>query len=571
MAPARLRFALLAVALMLAPLAASAQPDFTPGAGTEGRNWLPEAPTAVNPKERLAVTLRDGVHVATRDGTVLEGRLILPVLAGDAPPTPCVLMADGYGRSSRTGTGMEVPLLDIAARGYAVLHLSLRGSGLSGGSNDLYSHYGEDGYDAVEWMAKQPWCNGRVGMVGASLLGISQWLTAREGPPSLKAIVPEVACGDCYRQLWYPGGMLPGPGRQARNLVPGAAGEYAAALQHRDDDAWWRARSTLAEDMAGIAGRGVAAFIAGGVDDYMSPANIRAYEQFDAPGARKRLFLGPYAHGWHTAFIQELQVQWLDHWLKGVANGAETAPRVILYVRGANRWRAEDDWPLADTHPTRLYLSARHSTTIASRNDGSLTAPMPPAGAPAVLPYSPEQGPFLPAMLGSRGRVAIDQAPDEAQALTWTSVKLTVATEVTGYPKLELWVASSAPDADLVAEITDVAPDGGSRQVVQGYLNLPHAAAPDAPQPLVPGQAQRFVLATDPVAYVFQPGHHIRISLAGGAKPAPDQASPQGPGKNPAPFELTILQDRNHPATLELPVVGTGWEVLSHPGLVAAR
>ncbi len=570
MAPARFRSAVLSAVLALAPLAAVAQPDFAPAAGTEGRNWLPEPPTAVNPKPRFTVTLQDGVHVVTRDGTILEGRLILPVLGGDAPPTPCVLMADGYGRTSRTGAGMEVPLFDIAARGYAVLHLSLRGSGLSEGSNDLYSHYGEDGYDAVEWMAKQPWCNGRVGMVGASLLGISQWLTAREGPPSLQAIVPEVACGDCYGQLWYPGGMLPGPGRQARRLVPGAAGEYAAALLHRDDDAWWRARSTLAGDMAGIAGRGVAAFIAGGLDDYMSPASIRAYEQFDAPGARKRLFLGPYGHGWHTAFIQELQVQWLDHWLKGVANGAETAPRVILYVKGANRWRAEQDWPLADAHPTPLHLSARHSATIASRNDGSLTAQRPPAGPPAVLPYSPEQGPFLPAMLGSRGRVAIDQAPDEAQALTWTSMRLTVATEVTGYPKLTLWVASSAPDGDVVAEITDVAPDGSSRQVVQGYLNLPRAADPAAPQPLVPGQAQRFVLETYPVAYVFQPGHRIRISLAGGAKPAPDQAFPQGPGKNPAPFDLTILQDREHPAMLELPVVGTGWEALSHP-VVAAR
>ena len=571
MAPMRFRYALVSAALALAPLAAVAQPDFAPGAGTEDRTWLPDAPTAVNPKARFTVTLQDGIHVATRDGTVLEGRLIAPVLADGAPPTPCVLMADGYGRTSRIGAAMEVPLFDIAARGYAVLHLSLRGSGQSEGSNDLFGHYGEDGYDAVEWMARQPWCNGRVGMVGASLLGISQWLTAREGPPSLKAIVPEVACADCYGTLWYPGGMLPGPGRQARRLVPGAANEYAAALQHRDDDSWWRARSSLAEDNAAIAARGVAAFIAGGLDDYISPGNVRAYEQFEAPGARKRLFLGPYGHGWHTAFIQELQVQWLDHWLKGVANGADTAPRVIIYVKGANRWRAEADWPLPDAHNTRLHLSALHSHTIASRNDGALTVEPLRAGAPAVMPYSPEQGPFLPAMLTTRGRVAIDEAPDEAQALTWTSVKLTVATEVTGYPRLTLWAAASAPDADLVAQVTDVAPDGTSHQVAQAYLNLPRAADPGAPRPLVPGQARRFELETCPVAYVFQPGHRIRLSLAGGAKPAPGQIFPQGPGKNPSPFDLTILQDGDHPATLDLPVIGTGWEALSRVGQVAAR
>lgn len=570
MASTRFRSVLLAAALAMAPLGVAAQSGFTPGAGTEGRNWLPEPPTAANPRQRVGVTVRDGIRVTTRDGTVLEGRLIAPAPAEGAPP-PCVLMADGYGRSSRTGSGMEGPLYDIAARGYAVLHLSLRGSGLSEGSGDLYSHYGEDGYDAVEWMARQPWCNGRVGMVGASLLGISQWLTAKEGPPSLKAIVPEEACGDCYWQLWYPGGMLPGPGRQARRLLPGAAGEYAAAIQHRNPDAWWRARSTLAEDTAAIAARGVAAFIAGGLDDYISPASIRAYEQFNAPGARKRLFLGPYGHGWHTAFIQELQVQWLDHWLKGVANGADTAPRVILYVEGANRWRAEDDWPLADAHPTVLHLSAQNSFTIASRNDGSLTAQAPQAGAPAILPYSPDQGPFLPAMLSSRGRAAGDQTPDEARAVTWTSVKLPVAMEVTGYPKLTVWAAASAPDADLVAQITDVAPDGSARQVVQAYLNLPHAADRAAPQPLVPGQPRRFQLETYPLAYVFQPGHRIRIALAGGAKPAPDQALPQGPGPLPAAFDLTILQDGDHPATLELPVVGTGWQALTRAGLVAAR
>ena len=507
----------------------------------------------------------------TRDGTVLEGRLIAPALTAGEPPTPCVLMADGYGRSSRTGQGMEGPLLDIATRGYAVLHLSLRGSGLSEGSNDLYGHYGEDGYDAVEWMARQPWCNGRVGMVGASLLGIAQWLTAREGPPSLRAIVPEVACGDCYWQLWYPGGMLPGPGRQARQLLPGAASEYAAALEHRDDDSWWRARSVLAGDAAAIAARGVAAFIAGGLEDYITPANIRTYEQFSAPGAHKRLFLGPYAHGWHTAFIQELQVQWLDHWLKGVANGADTAPRVIIYVEGANRWRAEDDWPLADAHPTALHLSAQHSFTIASRNDGALTLQAPAGGAPAVLPYVPGQGPFLPALLGGRGRPAIDQAPDEAQALTWTSMPLPLATEVTGTPRLTFWAAASAPDADVVAQIADVAPDGSARQVTQGFLNLPHAADRAAPRPLVPGQAQRFELETDPVAYVFQSGHRIRIALAGGAKPAPGQVFPQGPGQLPAPFELTVRQDGDHPSTLDLPVVGTGWQALSRSGLVAAR
>ena len=418
---------------LLAPPRAEAQ-AFAPGAGTEGRQWLPDRATPVNPVVRYPVNLQDDVTVTARDGTKLDARLFLPVQAAGAAPTPCVLMTDGYGRASNTGAAMEGPLFDIASRGYAVLHLSLRGSGKSGGTNDIYSHYGPDGYDAIEWMAKQPWCNGRVGMVGPSLLGISQWLAAREAPPSLQAIVPEVACGDCYGVLWFPGGMQPGPGREARRIAPGAEAEYPSALQHREFDAWWRARTTLAEDHAAIAARGVAAFIAGGLDDYISPANIRAYEQFNAPGgARKRLFIGPYAHGWHTEFIQELQIQWLDRWLKDAANGADTAPRVVLYIKGANRWRYENDWPIADAKPVRLFLQAAKSGSIGSLNDGTLAAPAPAgAAAPAVLPYTPQAGPFLPVLLSATvGRSAADQRPDEQRVVTWTTAPLAAATEVT--------------------------------------------------------------------------------------------------------------------------------------------
>ncbi len=568
---AAFRMSVLAALLAFAAPPVMAQPAFTPGAGTENRHWLPDRPTANNPLLRYTVTVKDDVTVAARDGTKLDGRLFLPTLATGSAPTPCVLMTDGYGRTSATGAGAEVPLFDIAARGYAVLHLSLRGSGKSGGSNDIYSHYGQDGFDAIEWMAKQPWCNGRVGMVGPSLLGISQWLAAKEAPPSLKAIIPEVACGDCYGALWYPGGMLPGPGREARKLSPGAEAEYPSALQHRDFDDWWRARTTLAEDHAAIAGRGVAAFIAGGLDDYISPANIRAYEQFNAPGdgkggggAHKRLFLGPYAHGWHTAYIQELQVAWLDHWLKGFANGADTDPKVVLYIKGANRWRYENDWPIPDAKPVKLFLQAKASGTITSLNDGSLAATVPAGAEPAKFAYNPNTGPFLPVMLSATaGRPEIDQRADEEKTTTWTSAPLGVATEVTGYPKLSIWAAASAADADMVFSVTDVAPDGSSKQVIQAYMNAPRADLRAAPKPLTPGLAVKYELDMLPVVYVFQSGHRIRLAIAGGAKVAPNEPVPQGPGKNPAAFAWSILQDPDHPSSIELPVIGSAWEQLS--------
>ncbi len=565
---ARRLSAVFALAALAASHGAPAQLRFTPGAGTENRHWLPERPTAVNPMRHYIVNTQDDVIVTTRDGTHLDARLLTPVLPPGMPAPPCLLMSDGYGRTSSAAAPEDSPLFEIAARGYAVLHLSLRGTGRSEGAKDLdlYSHYGQDGYDTVEWMAKQSWCNGRVGTIGMSLLGISQWLTAKEAPPSLKAIVPVVACGDCYSQLWYPGGMLPGVGREERRIL--APTEFAAAAAHRDFDEFWRARTVLADDMAAIAGRGVAAFIAGGLDDYMTPSNILAYEQFVAPGGgTKRLFLGPYAHWWHLDYIGEEQIRFLDHWLKGVANGAENDPPVTLYVKGANAWRTEATWPLADAHPVTLFLGARRSHSIASLNDGTLQAGIPDAKSPVELPYTPELGPFLPVILSVDNRLDMDQRADEEKAVTWTTPPLKVATEVTGYPQVTLYAASSADDGDLVFDMTDVAPDGTSRQVVQGYFNAPHTFGADAPravpQPLVPGRIQKYQLRLYPTAYVFQPGHRIRLALAGGAKLAPHQEHTQGPGKNPRPYTWTLYADREHPSSVELPVIGTSWRQLT--------
>ena len=419
-------------------------------------------------------------------------------------------------------------------------------------------------------MAKQAWCNGRVGMVGWSLVGISQWLTAKAAPPSLQAIVPQVACGDCYGLLWYPAGMLPGPGREARRQLPDAKAEYAAAIQHRDLDGWWRERLTLAPDVAAIAGRGVAAFIAGGLDDYITPANLRAYEQFTS--GRKRLLFAPHAHNWGIDVLRELQVQWLDHWLKDADNGVELknagngvgqAPKVILFIKGVDRWRTEADWPIPDARMTTLFLQAGPSQTIGSLNDGALAA-QPAAGPPATLPYVPGAGPALPVLLSATlGRSYADQREAEERVLTWTTAPLPVATEVTGYPHVSLWAASSTTDGDMVFSLNDVAPDGKSTQVVQGYLNVPHGASLSDPTPLVPGQARRVELDLLPTAYVFQPGHRLRLALAGAASAAPGLPFPQGPGPNPAAFTWTVLQDADHPATLALPIIGTAGDQLS--------
>jgi len=120
-----------------------------------------------------------------------------------------------------------------------------------------------------------------------------------------------------------------------------------------------------------------------------------------------------------------------------------------------------------------------------------------------------------------------------------------------------------------VFSLNDVAPDGTSTRVIQGYLNVPHQASLSDPTPLVPGQARKIDLDLLPSAYVFQPGHRLRLALAGAASVAPGLPFPQGPGPNPAAFTWTVLQDAEHPATFALPIVGTADGQLSHLTLAA--
>jgi uncharacterized protein len=161
------------------------------------------------------------------------------------------------------------------------------------------------------------------------------------------------------------------------------------------------------------------------------------------------------------------------------------------------------------------------------------------------------------------GRPVNDQLAVEKKVLTWTTTTLLVATEVTGYPHVSLWASSSTNDGDMVFSLNDVAPDGTSTQVIQGYLNVPHQASLSDPKPLVPDQAQKIDVDLLPTAYVFQPGHRLRLALAGAASVADGLPFPQGPGPNPAAFTWTVMQDAEHPATLTLPIVGTAGEQIS--------
>lgn len=556
------------------------------GAGTQERAWVAEKRSPRIGEPAHAVT-HSPVSIPMRDGVVLTGTICRPV---DSGAQPGVLIASGYGAVSDPAFADTVRLL--ARRGYVVLFAKLRGIAPSEGTAGLYEQFGSDSYDLVEWLARLPECDGRVGMFGASLLGLAQYLAAREAPPSLKVILPDDAGSDNYWYLWYPGGMTVGRGRAARQSVSGAENEYPCAVAHRNYDAFWRERTVQAQDLEAIARRGIPVFLTSGWDSYLL-GSAKSYEwlKSGAPANRLKMFIGPWGHG---AFMSpqgpltgpgvlpfsgfEYSVLWLDRWLKGIANGVDEEPPVLLYVQGPNEWRFEDDWPLRDERRVRLYLRARPSGTGAGLNDGALTDLPPSDDEPVAYQYSPE-GPYNMASLTAISRPTIDKTPYEAHGLAWTSAPLAVPTEITGYPRITFWATLSSTDTDFVVEVTDVGPhESGclqSLQVTRGYLNAMRYFSRSDPQPLVPGRLYQFELELYPTSYVFPAGHRIRVTMQGSAfdplaKPPTQTLSslvgvdpvllaiPQGPDLSVQTTRVSLFQDAEHPSFIDLPVIGTG-------------
>ena len=556
-----------------------AVPQGVMGAGTEGRLWADPSPAPPAPKPAYKVTITENVKIQMRDGIRLDALLYLPERR---KPAGCILVFDGYGWSfdPRDRRFAE-------EQGYAVLNVSTRGVFQSEGLAGLYDTFVPDGYDTVEWMAKQPWCaDGNVGVFGSSLPGNAVWQIANARPPHLKAIAPDVACTNCYQTVWHPGGMLLGPGRESR-----AGHEYESVAKHPDRDAWWEMHIIDPTELAAITKTGMGIMITGGLQDFISVGAMETFTTIQNSGGEARLMvdggphasaranmLGPYHHATHMDLF-------FAHYLRGEKNAWTDSKiyksDVLIYIIGPNKFRWEKTWPVADAKNTTLYLRAQPSGTIKqpaprpvttenpapNPNDGSVSIVAPAADEkPMLYTYFPENGPFLPTgWTQADGWPKIDQTEYSTKAVSWTTGAMTVPTEVTGNIVFDFSASSTAADTDFVLMITDVAPDGTSHFISAGYLNAPHFPDMSKPKPMKPREVRRFQMVVNPIAYVFQPGHRIRFSLAGGATPLPlpGQTGAEIPGKNANYAKVTIFQNTANPATLTIPIIGTGQLVAS--------
>ncbi|HEX4897927.1 MAG TPA: CocE/NonD family hydrolase [Candidatus Limnocylindrales bacterium] len=516
---------------------------------------MPEERPASQPVH--AVRSERDVRIRARDGVELSANLWLPAGASPASPAPAILEMIPYRKDDWRSNADEARGRYLAARGYVLCRLDVRGTGRSDGValDEYTADETRDGYDAVEWLAAQPWSNGNVGMWGISYGGFTSIQVAALRPPHLRAIVPMYATDDRYTDdVHYVGGCataseltqyavsqvasnaLPAlPARPGEDWIAAWRERLAATpvwlipwLRHQRDGPYWR-RGSLAPDYARI--EAAILMFGGWMDSYVDPV----FRMLERCGAPRRAIVGNWSHeypddgypGPGLDWLHEM-IRFLDHWLKGEPNGTMDEPGLAWFQRDVappepfprtwpGRWRATAAWPPPDARRLVLWLGEGPEPL-----HGVLAAgPTPPGGSAAFRHRATTgTGGGLSWGAGSPPNgLARDVRVDEAGVPVFTSGPLEAPIEVLGPPELVVRVEASMPVATLVVRLSDVAPDGVASQVTMGILNLTHRRSHEAPERLVPGAVETVRVPLRAAGYRFAAGHRIRVSVASACWP----------------------------------------------------
>lgn len=500
----------------------------------------------MNIKEQFPHRVREveNAWIPTRDGTRLAARLWLPEGA-ERDPVPAILEYIPYRKRDLERRGDSIAHRWFAGHGYAAVRVDLRGSGDSEGVlQDEYLQLElDDAVDVLKWIGSQPWCNESVGMYGISWGGFNGLQVAALQPPELKAVITACSTDDRYADdVHYMGGCLlldnlswaavmfahnsfpPDPeivGDRWREMWRRRLEESGLWLEtwtrHQRRDDYWK-HGSICEDFSKVT---CPVFAVSGWADGYSNAVFRLLSNL--PGPRRGL-IGPWVHAWpHLAtpgpaigFLQECLRFW-DRWLKGVDNGLEREPGLVVWMQDSappraryaerpGRWVAESSWPSGRSATRRLKLGrGRLLGDGEPEEDAELDVHSPiGVGRYAGKWCAYDTTPDLPSQ----------QSFEDGGSLVFDSAPLDEAIEILGAPTVQLEIAVDRPVAQIAARLSDVAPDGGVTRVTYGLLNLTHRSGHEHPELLDPGQRYRVTLRLNEVAQRFPAGHRIRLSLS---------------------------------------------------------
>ena len=536
------------------------------------------------------------VPVAMRDGVRLAANVFL---ASERARVPAILLRTPYGKGADITPNYQA----FVEHGYAIVVEDVRGRYESEGAFQPLTQEVHDGDDTLNWIARQPWSNGKIGMMGGSYVGIVQWKAALANNPHLKAIFPVVSGNDDYRDRYYStGGALklghrlgwmaenmraPGyhqdfsqfvlhlPVRSADLAALGwESPMYQEVMEHPSFDTFWRAISTR-EQLDKVR---VPVFAVGGWYDGSVQSDLEAFAALRKRSGVNRVLVGPWAHNMSAPFehanfgadarvpVRELQLEWFDQWLMGRDSPLLSRPPAKLFVMGSNLWREEREWPPSDARPKSFYLESA-GTANSLAGDGVL-GDKPPRKATVADqfifdPYSPV--PTRGGAVCCNPKVfpwgPMDQRPVEVRkdVLVYTTRPLKHPVEAIGGVQAVLYVASSARDTDFTAKLVDVFPDGEARNLTDGILRLRYRNTLEKPELAKPGEIYRVTVDAGVTANLFLKGHRIRLEISSSNFPRFDRNSNTGGAVEQAArlvkASQTVYHDSAHPSCLVLMVM----------------
>jgi uncharacterized protein len=555
------------------------------------------------------------VRIPLRDGVTLSTDIYRPDTVGKFA---AILVRTPYNRA----TAASVPQSYwFAERGYVVLQQDVRGRWDSDGKFYAFKNEANDGFDVDEWVGKQPWFSGKLGTMGGSYVGYTQWAQAFRGSKNLVAMVPALTTPDIYGNWFYIGGAfhygfgfpwggISIDGHTAQyntgndwpdmfaHLPIDTADEaafhrtphYRDWVSHPTHDSYWNGISYTSDyDKVGIPALSVDGwfdiFLRGALHD-----DQEVRKQGKTPQARtgKRLMIGPWAHstGLRVALrgngadpnptdfgdyaevdMQKLQLRWFDYWLKGIDNGVTTEPPIKIFVMGENYWRYENEWPLARTRYMNYYIQSAGKANSAI-GDGTLSTNVPAANGADKFVYNPNSP--VPSMGGNVCCSVVpsgpwDQRPVERRddVLVYTTPAMTEPLEVTGPIAMKLFAQTSAKDTDWTGKLVDVRPDGFAQNIQSGIVRARYRGGEGkAASLLEPGKIYEYTIDMWATSHVFLPGHKIRLELSSSDFPRFDRnlntGDDTGKSTRMEMAQQTILHSAQYPSHLVLPVIPRG-------------
>jgi uncharacterized protein len=552
------------------------------------------------------------VDIPMRDGTILRADIYRPLGKGRVP---ALLTRTPYDKRHVHRSAMGINIRTATARGYAVVAQDVRGRFASEGEflvTPTQAVEGPDGYDTIEWLARQPWCDGAIGMFGLSYLSLTQLMAATERPPSLRAIAPEKTGNPSCGGVMLDSAMIAWTAGQAMDWVQKAmlrqeAGEKELAIiQQTMTDPQAAARHLPLNSMPllqigglpkfqemidlfhsqsdmDIAAIDVPALIVSSWYDIDPSETARIYatlrnrKNSDGDAIEANVIFGPWDHANNgsglgevffgltsnseVAGIPSLYYDFFDRHLKGDAS--KPAPGARYFIMGSNQWRSAPHWP-PDNQPQLFYLSSQGSAN-SRHGDGRLSHDLPPAEMPAdryrydpLDPVPSIGGRYFEAGGSRPGPFNQQQIEERKDVLVYTSDPLATGLEIAGGVRLRVFVDCSTPDTDLAAKLCDVRPDGVSYNIVDAFFRCRWREGFDKVVLFAPGKIYEFDIDLGPVAHFFRPGHRLRLQLTSSAFPHFDRNMNTGHAigvdAEGLVADVTVFHDSERPAALLLPV-----------------